>query len=109
MRSELELQITAQALLYALADQELVQILEVRKAFEEKNSFHQAFRVVHLVDRCLALVMRETIESPVIEHFRVQKILVDRGQLVRQHRVQPRDDSGVAFHLLPCAGFASAR
>ena len=56
-----------------------------------------------------ARVMRETIESPVIEHFRVQKILVDRGQLVRQHRVQPRDDSGVAFHLPPCAGFASAR
>ena len=84
MGGELELQIAIERLLHRLADQQLVQILEIGQTLEKEDALHQAFRMAHLVDRFLALVLREAPESPVIEHLRVQKILVDCRQLVRQ-------------------------
>src|SRR5205814_6335683 len=84
------------------------QILKIRKALEKENPLHQALGMPHFVDRCLPLVLRETLETPVLEHFRVKEILIDGGELVRQHRVQPRDYFRVTLHR-PSLYLPSAR
>ena len=103
MGGELELQIAIERLVNRLADEQLVQVLEIGQTLEEEDARHQAFRVTHLVDRFLALVLRKTLESPVVEHLCVEKILVDRRQLVHQYGIQPRDNLGVTLHpRSPC-------
>src|SRR6476469_6685652 len=104
MRRELELQIAFERFLDVLADHELVQVLQIRQTFEKQDALCQLLGMLHLVDRRVALVVRKVRESPVLEHFRVQEILVDRGQLVGQHFVQPLQDLGVTLHARLSAG-----
>ncbi len=54
--------------------------------------------MLHLIDSLAVLVIAEFDEPPVLEHPRVQEILVDRGQLVLEDLVQVFDDGGIAFH-----------
>ena len=45
---------------------------------------------------------REPLEPPVLEHPVVQEILVRRGQLVLELRIEVDDDLRVAFHGTGC-------
>ena len=103
MRGALELEIALQRFLGVLADQELVEILQVGQAFEEEDALDQPVGVLHLVDRFLLLVLAQLLQAPVVEHPGVQEVLVDRGQLVDEDLVEVLDDFLVAFHarLLP--------
>src|SRR5262245_25266129 len=48
--------------------------------------------MLHLVDRLISLHGSELAETPFAQHLRVQKVLIDRGQLVLQHPVEVLDD-----------------
>src|SRR4030095_6196823 len=96
----LELEIQRQRFLHILPDQQLVQILEIRQSFEKQDALDQLVRRLHLVDRLVVLVPCEALESPVAEHPRMQKILIDRGELVGEHRIQMTDDVRIAAHAL---------
>jgi hypothetical protein len=98
MTVALELQVALQRLFDVLADQQLAQVLQVRQAFQEQDALHQSVGVLHLVDRLVVGVLAQARQSPVIEHPRVQKVLVDRGQLVLEDLVQRLQDDGVALH-----------
>ncbi|MDQ3563720.1 MAG: hypothetical protein M3436_06135 [Pseudomonadota bacterium] len=41
------------------------------------------------------------MEAPVLEHPRVQEVLVDGGDLVFQHPVEVLEYLGIAFHVVP--------
>src|SRR5690606_35891963 len=58
----------------------------------------QGIGVLHLVDRFLVLVLCEFVQAPVLQHFGMQEVLVDRGQLVVERLVEELDDLCVAFH-----------
>ncbi len=57
--------------------------------------------VLHLIHRCLVLVFAHCMEAPVLEHPRVQEVLVDGGDLVFQHPVEVLEYLGIAFHVVP--------
>src|SRR3546814_17481701 len=57
--------------------------------------------VLHLVDGFLVLVLAEFTETPVLQHAVMQKVLVDRRELVPQDLVEMLEDLRVAFHLSP--------
>jgi hypothetical protein len=64
--------------------------------------------VLHLADRLLVFLLGEPLEPPVLEHPVVQEILVRRGQLVLELRIEVDDDLRVAFHGGVPAGTAAA-
>ena len=101
MRRHLELEVAFERFLRVLADQELVQVLQVGQAVEEQDALDQLVGVLHLVDRLVMLVLGEARQSPVAEHARVQEVLVDRGELVGQHRVQVTHDVRITAHAKP--------
>ncbi len=88
----LELEIALEAFLEMFADQELAEFLEVGQAFEEQDALDQLVRMLHLVDRLVVFVVAELVEPPVLEHPRMQEVLVDRREFVHQHDVQVLDD-----------------
>src|SRR5882672_1482580 len=98
MRVHLELEVALQRLLDALPDQQLVEVLQIGKPFEKQYPLDQPVGVLHLVDRLVVLVLGEPLQAPVLEHARVQEVLVDRRELVREDLVQVLDDLLVAFH-----------
>src|SRR5581483_990625 len=100
-REALLLEVALQCFERVLADQQLAEILEVRQSLEKQDPLDQAIGMLHLVDRLLALVVLELLQTPVAEHAGVQEVLVDRGELVEQHLVQVLDDLAVAFHAAP--------
>jgi hypothetical protein len=78
--------------------------LKIGEPVEEQNAVGQRIGVLHFVDRFVALVIGELLHAPIIEHAVMQPILVDRGQLVRERRVEIFDYPGVALHgLAPMA------
>jgi hypothetical protein len=81
------LQIAAQALFDVLADQQLVQILQIWQALQEENAVDEPVSVLHLVDRLMVFVLVQLLEPPVAEHASVQEILVDRRELVTQYLI----------------------
>jgi hypothetical protein len=40
----------------------------------------------------------ELVESPVLEHARMEKVLIDGRELIGEHLVQMLDDLFIAFH-----------
>jgi hypothetical protein len=54
--------------------------------------------VLHLVDRLLLDVVPEPVIAPVVAHLRVEKVLVDGGQLFAQRDVQLLDHLRVTLH-----------
>src|SRR5688572_8380583 len=54
--------------------------------------------VFHLIDRLLVLGLFEFLETPVTQHPRVEKILIDCCQFVREYLVQMIHYRGIAFH-----------
>ena len=109
MRGALELQIAGERFRHALADQQLDQILQVGQAVEEEDAFHQLVGVLHLVDRLVVLVLAELLEAPVPEHARMQEILVDRRQLVGEHRIQVPQDFPITLHRLVSGSNCASR
>jgi len=75
-----------------------VQVLEIRKTFQEQDAVDQHVGVLHLADRLVIGDLAEALEAPVVVHPRVQEVLVDRRQLVGEHRVQQLDDRRFALH-----------
>src|SRR5206468_2734443 len=99
-----EAQITFEDLAHILADQELVEILQIGQAVEEQDAFDQLVGVLHLVERGVVFAVAELCDAPMAQHPRMQKILIDRGQLVLEHRIQMLDDGLVAPHCRPPQG-----
>src|SRR5262249_42686346 len=56
---------------------------------------------LHLVDGLFVLLVAQPVIAPVVEHPRMQEVLVDRGQLVAKRAVEMRNDVLVAFHHGP--------
>src|SRR3954452_22504551 len=97
-RRLLEPQIAVEQLAYVFADQELVQILQVRQPVEKENPLDQLVGVLHLVDRLLVLVDAKLSDPPVPQHPCMQEILVDGGQFILENRIEMLDDGRVAAH-----------
>jgi len=99
-RVALDLEIEPQHLGHVLADVDLPEALHVRQALEVEHALDEIVRVLHLADRLLAELLVEALVAPVFAHAGVEEVLVDRGELVREHLVQQVDDGGVALHVL---------
>src|SRR5690606_35642398 len=95
---ELEFQIALERLLYVLANQKFPQVLQIGQAFQKEDALDQSIRMLHLIDRFLVRVLAELVHSPVVEHARVQEVLIDGRELVLQHGLQRAHDVGVALH-----------
>jgi hypothetical protein len=54
--------------------------------------------MAHFVERLFVLVLGELLDAPIAQHARVQKILIDRDQLVVEHAVEQSDDFAIPFH-----------
>jgi hypothetical protein len=65
---------------------------------EKQDSFDQHFGVFHLADGLLLDVFGELVVAPVLAHFRVQKVLVDGGQLFAQSLIQFSKNFRISFH-----------
>jgi hypothetical protein len=87
-----------EALNHVLADHQLVQVLQVGKAFQEKNALDQLVGVAHFLDRFVVFMLAQRDSAPVLVHAGMQEILVDGGEFHRQCLVQILDDFLVAFH-----------
>ena len=98
MCAEFQLEIGSEGFLDVLADEKLVQVLQVRQPFEKQNPRDKAFGMLHFVDRRLALGAPEPSQSPVVKHPGVKKILIDRRQFIGEDGVEVPDDLDVAFH-----------
>ena len=90
----LELEVALEDFLDVLADHQLAEVLQVRQALEEQDALDQLVGVLHLVDRLVHLVVAELVEPPVLQHPRMQEVLVDRREFVLEDLVQMRNDSG---------------
>ena len=76
------------------------QILQVGQSFQKQDPFDQPVGMLHLVDRLLVFIFVELMQAEVLEHPRVEEILVDCRQLVLEDLVEIGNDFLVAFHLL---------
>jgi len=97
-RNQLEFQIAFENFFRCFADKKFSERLQVRQAVQKQDAFDQTVRMFHFVDRFMVLVFAEFLETPVLQHLCMQKILVDRDQFVVKRFVQMFDDFAVAFH-----------
>ncbi|SOZ24721.1 hypothetical protein CBM2608_A50065 [Cupriavidus taiwanensis] len=98
VRGLFQLQVALEHLGGILAEQQLVQVLQVGQAVQHQDALDQAVGVLHFADRFLVLHLAELLQAPVAIHAGVQEILVDRGQLVLELGVEMLDDLLVTFH-----------
>ena len=105
-RVVLDLQIELELLGDGLAHADLAIALQVRQPLQVQDALDQLVGVLHLLDALLADPLVQAAVSPVLAEAGMEKVLVDRGQLGRQHVVEQRDDLLVAFHApgLPSEG-----
>ncbi len=97
-------QVALEHLPSVLTDLQLAQILDVRQAFKKQNALDQLVSMLHLVNGFSVLVLAELVQTPIFIHARMQKVLIDRDQLIGKDLVEMLDDCNVAFHdgVLPC-------
>src|ERR1700679_1294704 len=57
--------------------------------------------MLHFVDRFLVLDLAEALHPPVVEHARMQEILIDGCQLVLQRLIEEIQNCRVALHARP--------
>src|SRR5690554_5875075 len=98
LRSGFQLVVTRQDFRHVLADHELVQILQVGQAVQHENTLYQAICVFHFADGFVVLVLAKLGQTPVIQHARMQEVLVNGGKLVLELRIQMLNYGCVAFH-----------
>ena len=106
MRFHLPAQIALQDFLHILADEQLAQILQVRQAIQKQDALDQPVGMLHFIDGFFVLELAEPLHAPVVEHARVQEILIDRGELVLQRLIEEFQYFSVALHdgpLIDCA------
>ncbi len=97
----LEPQIAFEHLLHAFPDHQFVEILQIGQAVEEQNALDQLVGMLHLVDRLAVFVGAELGDAPMPQRAGMQEILIDRGKLVFQHRIQMLQDGRIATHGRP--------
>src|SRR4029077_12891853 len=68
---------------------------------EEQDAIDQLVGVLHLVERGVILAVAEFCDAPMAQHPGMEEILIDRGQLALEHRIQMLDDSLIAAHARP--------
>jgi hypothetical protein len=106
-RLMLGFEVGAEDFLDILADPQPAKLLEIGKALEEQDALGDPIGVLHLVDRFVALIFGELVDSPIVEHPIVKPILVDRRQLGLERPIEKLDDPWVALHYsssaLACA------
>src|SRR5690606_30000167 len=98
LRALLEPQVTGQDFRHVLADEQLVQVLQVGQAIQHQNTLDQAVGVLHFADRLFIFMLAQLFQAPVVQDAGMQKILVDGRQFVRELLVQKLNDRLVAFH-----------
>ena len=54
--------------------------------------------MLHLADRLVVFLLRELVQTPVLQHPVVEEVLVDGGELVLELGLQMIDDLWVALH-----------
>src|SRR5438094_917469 len=86
---------------HRLAHVDLPVPLQVGQALEIEDPVDQLVGVFHLLDALLAHLLGEAIVAPVVAEAGVEEVLVDGGQLGREHVVEQRNDLLVAFHEPP--------
>src|SRR3569833_469695 len=101
----LELEVALETFLHPLSDEQLSQVLQVGQPVEKENPLDETVGMLHLIDRLTLLVLLEAHQTPIAEHARMQKILVDRRELVLQHGVQMLKYLGIALHAHNSMGF----
>ena len=74
------------------------EILQIGQSFKHQNAVDDVIGVVHFTKAFLIHLLAQRIKAPVAEHARVQKILVDRGQLIFKYYIQVFNDFRIAFH-----------
>src|ERR1700754_2578572 len=84
----LDREVGLELLAQRLADTQREEALVVRQAIQQQDAVGDGLGVAHLVERLRAGVLGYLGEAPVLLHFRVQKVLVDRGQLTGQLLVE---------------------
>ena len=65
-----------------LTDFQGAEILQIRQPFKHQNAVDDVIGVVHFTKAFLIDLLAQRLKAPVAEHARVQKILIDRGQLI---------------------------
>src|SRR3984893_14680416 len=81
-----------------LPDPQGIQHLHVGKPVEEQDAIGEPIGVMHLLDGFLAPLLGQLQQTPVVQHPKMQPILVDGGELAAQTLVEIFDDSCVALH-----------
>ncbi len=84
--------------MHILADEQLSQILQVRQSIQKQDALDQAVGMLHFIDGFFVLEFAEPLHTPVVEHARVQEILIDRGEFVFQRLIEEFKYFGVALH-----------
>src|SRR5581483_12412534 len=85
---QFELEVVLELLLYVSANIDGADVRHVRGAFKKENAVHQLLRMNHFLDGLFPIIGTEAKVSPVLAHFRVEKILVDGGELSPQRLAQ---------------------
>ncbi len=94
----LALEVAFENFLDVLADHKWRDILQVRMPFEEDDAIDQLVGVLHFLDRFRPPLLGEILEAPVVEHAKMQPVLVDGRQLMAKRLVEKLDDFGIALH-----------
>lgn len=69
-----------------------------RRTFEQEDTAQQGVGVLGLLLHLVVEALVELVEAPVLVHARVDEVLVARGQLAGQQRVEVIDDFRMALH-----------
>jgi hypothetical protein len=96
----LKLQVAVENFGDILADQKLLQILQIGQTVEKEDPLDQPIGVLHLIDGFLMLMLAKLGDTPIVQHPRMQKILVDGRQLVLEDLVEVLKNRRVAAHCL---------
>ena len=65
---------------------------------KKQDALDQAVGVPHLIDGLVVLDLAEALHAPVIQHARMQEVLIDRSELVLQRLIQIIQNFCVALH-----------
>src|SRR3546814_15706759 len=97
-RLHLQLKVGFQHLFDRFADAKAAEELEIGEAVKEQDTLRHLVGVLHLVDRFAIFELGELLDAPMLQHSVMEKILVDRRQLVLEDGGQLFDDLGVALN-----------
>src|SRR5690606_36289553 len=91
-------QITGEDLRHVLADEQLVEILQIEQAVQHEDALDQTIGMLHFADRLVVFLLAELIQAPVAQHARMEEVLVDGGEFVLELLIQVLNNGGIAFH-----------